>query len=249
MAEDLFSQQAAFYARYRPSYPAALIDYIIQFVPEKNCAWDCATGNGQAAILLADRFEKVFATDSSEKQLSFAVQKSNIIYSAGNAADSGFADDSFDLVTVAQAYHWLDFYRVEQEVNRVGKPGAVIAAWGYHIPQCAAAPVNQLINRFYKITVGPYWDAERKYIDDYYRTVPFNFKALPEKGFSIAVNWKPADLAGYINSWSSVQHFTDANHYNPVEELLQQLLLIWPTAGASLPFSFPLFLRLGRIEK
>ena len=72
--KDLFSAQADIYAKYRPGYPSLLIDYILSFVSQKNTAWDCATGNGQAAVLLADHFKKVFATDMSEKQLSQASQ-------------------------------------------------------------------------------------------------------------------------------------------------------------------------------
>ncbi len=51
MAGDLFSTQSDLYAKYRPTYPVELIDYILSFVKEKNMVWDCATGNGQAAVL------------------------------------------------------------------------------------------------------------------------------------------------------------------------------------------------------
>ncbi|HSC39609.1 MAG TPA: hypothetical protein VLD19_17110, partial [Chitinophagaceae bacterium] len=40
MSKDLFSQQASAYAKYRPSYPAALFDYILSFVPARQTAWD-----------------------------------------------------------------------------------------------------------------------------------------------------------------------------------------------------------------
>src|SRR5450631_1709703 len=136
MAKDLFSNQAGDYARYRPSYPAALIEYIARFVSEKKLAWDCATGNGQAAVLLSDYFEKVIATDLSEKQLLQAAPKENIVYSAGKAEQTSFADNSFDLITIAQAYHWFQFSDFEKEATRVAKPGAVIAAWGYNLPKC-----------------------------------------------------------------------------------------------------------------
>jgi hypothetical protein len=52
MAKDLFSQQSKLYAQFRPSYPQELFDYILQFVKERGTAWDCATGNGQAASVL-----------------------------------------------------------------------------------------------------------------------------------------------------------------------------------------------------
>ncbi|MES1225625.1 MAG: methyltransferase domain-containing protein [Bacteroidota bacterium] len=105
MAKDLFSVQSADYAKYRPNYPVELIEYILGFVIEKKLAWDCATGNGQAAILLSNYFEKVIATDLSENQLLQAVPKENISYSISRAGETAFADNSFDLITIAQAYH------------------------------------------------------------------------------------------------------------------------------------------------
>src|SRR5436305_14034007 len=125
MPKDLFSEQAEFYARYRPSYPRDLFDYIVSFVPGRKRAWDCATGNGQAASLLADYFEIVDATDISESQLDKAVHKENIIYHVCPAEKTVFAENSFDLITVATAYHWLDWPAFYKEASRVGRPGAV----------------------------------------------------------------------------------------------------------------------------
>ena len=65
MAKDLFSNQASLYAQYRPGYPPGLFEYILQHVKGKQQAWDCATGNGQAAVELAKYFDKVMATDIS----------------------------------------------------------------------------------------------------------------------------------------------------------------------------------------
>jgi SAM-dependent methyltransferase len=247
MNKDLFSKQAATYARYRPTYPVTLIDYIVSFVKEKNTAWDCATGNGQAAVLLAKHFDKIVATDTSEKQIMLAEKKDNIVYSTGKAEGTHFADHTFDLITVAQAYHWFQFDLFEKEVKRIAKPGAVVAVWGYNIPQCNDETINRLIKHFYKDTVGPYWDPERKYVDDAYSTVPFNFEPLPTADFSIEVNWNQDDLPGYLNSWSSVQHFIKANQYNPVDQLALSLQGLWPDNTNMMTFRFPLFLRIGRV--
>ena len=62
---DRFSTQAAAYARYRISYPAALYAWLLPQVPGRRRAWDCATGNGQVAAVLARHFEHVAATDLS----------------------------------------------------------------------------------------------------------------------------------------------------------------------------------------
>lgn len=248
MSKDLFSKQAAAYARYRPSYPKELIDYVVSFAGGRKMAWDCATGNGQAALLLSPWFETVEATDSSENQLQQAAAAPNIHYSVAHAEQTAFADACFDLITVAQAYHWFRFDAFEREVRRVAKPGAVIAVWGYHIPQCDDAAINQLINHFYTDTVGRYWDGERKYVDEYYRTVPFPYEELPAREFAIGVSWSPADLPGYLSSWSSVQHFIKENGYNPVDEFAERLSGLWPAAAGTLPFRFPVFMRIGRIK-
>ncbi|MEJ7736548.1 MAG: hypothetical protein WKF97_03900 [Chitinophagaceae bacterium] len=50
MAKDLFSQQSSLYVKYRPVYPSTLYSFILDHVINRNCAWDCATGNGQAAF-------------------------------------------------------------------------------------------------------------------------------------------------------------------------------------------------------
>src|SRR5262245_43157313 len=123
MAKDLFSKQSDLYAKYRPTYPKKLYEYILSFVIERNTAWDCATGNGQAAVILSDYFKKVIATDISAAQIEKAIPKENIEYSICSAELTSFAENTFDLVTVAQAYHWIKWKEFKKEVTRVCKPG------------------------------------------------------------------------------------------------------------------------------
>jgi hypothetical protein len=71
--------------------------------PGRDLAWDCATGNGQAALALAAHFRHVHATDLSAEQLAQATPHARIDYRQAPAEASGLADRSCDLVTVAQA--------------------------------------------------------------------------------------------------------------------------------------------------
>lgn len=244
MAKDLFSQQAAIYARYRPVYPHALYEHLATLAPQHSTAWDCATGNGQAAVELARYFDQVFATDISEKQLQQTIPHEKITYFIAPAHASGLPDNSIDLITVAQAYHWFDFEAFHREIIRVAKPGAVIAVWGYSLIQSTDTPLNTLIHDFYRQKTGPYWDAERKHVDEHYTTVPFPYKELPSPSFHIEVQWTKEDLAGYLNTWSSIQHFIKANGYNPVDAFAEAVKTIWPE-DATRPFYFPLFVRVG----
>ena len=81
---DHFSAQAADYAKFRPHYPTELFDYLSDIAPDNEIAWDCATGNGQAAVALASKFRNVIATDASEKQIKNAARHERIDYRRGS---------------------------------------------------------------------------------------------------------------------------------------------------------------------
>jgi len=246
--KDLFSSNARAYATYRPTYPRELFEYILQFVKEKKNAWDCATGNGQAAVALAEYFDVVEATDISEQQIKNAVQVQNIRYHVCPAEHTPFADDTFDLITVAQAYHWLKWKKFYDEATRTGKQGAVIAAWTYSLFSSDDSRINQLIDHYYYEVIAPYWDAERKYVDEGYATVEFDFMPLQVKDFKIEVTWTLEQLCGYLNSWSAVQHYIKKNKVSPIEQILPELNKIWISDKPKV-FRFPIFLRLGRVDK
>ncbi|HYE53423.1 MAG TPA: class I SAM-dependent methyltransferase [Chitinophagaceae bacterium] len=246
MAKDLFSKQAAGYSRWRPTYPPELVAYVAQLVPERRLAWDCATGNGQAALLLTDHFDKIMATDLSAEQLKHAKPHPKITYGQGTAEQTEFGDNSFDLVTVAQAYHWFDHAAFSKEAHRVCKPGALVAIWAYGMSVADDAVINKMVLDFYVNVTDPYWDAARKYVDEGYRTIPFYFEELPvERKFSIRVDWGIAELQGYLNSWSAIQKFIQVNGYNPVDQLIQELHPHWKKD--TIGFNFPLYLRIGKV--
>lgn len=77
---DLFSQQSDIYAQYRPHYPQQLFDYLASLTSGHELAWDCGTGNGQAAVCLAALYNQVLATDPSEQQLKHATQHPKVLY-------------------------------------------------------------------------------------------------------------------------------------------------------------------------
>lgn len=248
MPKDLFSAQAHLYAQYRPAYPKELFDYVTGFVKEKKRAWDCATGNGQAASVLADYFEKVIATDISGAQLSKAVQKGNIVYQKASAEKSGLPENAFDLITVAQAYHWLNWEVFYKEAIRVGKNGAVVAVWAYYTLHSEDENLQRLFDHFYWNISAPYWDAERKYIDEKYETVKFDFAPLPVRPFQTEVHWTKQHFKGYLESWSAVQHSVKVHGFSPVSLIEEELDSIWRDEEMK-RIVFPVCMRLGRIMK
>lgn len=248
MAKDLFSRQASGYAKYRPTYPPELFRYLASLTSRHQAAWDCATGNGQAALALAPYFDKVFATDLSPKQLEQATAEPKIEYSVTPAEATPFPDNFFDLITVAQAYHWLDFEAFAKEVRRVARPEGIVAVWCYGLANCEDPKVEALVGGFYRDKVGPYWDQERKYVEERYATIPFPYRELPSRSFFMSLSWSREDLLGYIGTWSSVQHYIEARDGDPVKELAGPLKAAWPGDGAK-RFDFPLSLRVGKAGK
>src|SRR5215471_12947070 len=130
MAKDLFSSHAADYAKFRPTYPLSCIEYISSFAQKKECALDCATGNGQAAVLLANFFERVYATDLSQQQIDSATANPRISYSVSQAESTSFADNTFDAITIAQAYHWVNHKKFCEEAKRIGRNNGIVAVIG-----------------------------------------------------------------------------------------------------------------------
>lgn len=248
MAKDLFSNQAMAYAQYRPGYPIELFEYIVSFVENKTKAWDCATGNGQAAALLSGYFENVIATDISEAQLKNAAKKNNISYQISPAKKTPFPDNSFDLITVATAYHWFDHEAFYKEATRVGKHNAVVAIWVYNALSTDDETLNKLYQYFYEKITKPYWEPERRYVDEQYETVAFNFKPLPSKSFYSNHQWTKDQFKGYIETWSAVQKYKKLNGQSPLLQIAEELNKTWPDNEIK-EISFSIHLRLGRIKK
>ena len=112
--KDHFSKQAPDYAKFRPRYPQKLFDYLGSTAPSRHLAWDCGTGNGQAAVGLASVFDCVIATDASAKQIANAESHKKIDYRVAPAENSGIESETLDLIMVAQALHcsiWTVFTR------------------------------------------------------------------------------------------------------------------------------------------
>jgi SAM-dependent methyltransferase len=244
--KDLFSQNATEYATFRPDYPTELYDIIFTHVKEFDNAWDCATGNGQAAKVLAGKFRRVYATDISHKQMASGFKAPNIFYSVEPAEKTSFEKGQFDLIVVAQAAHWFSLDEFYREVNRVAKPNCVLAIWGYGLLSINPDFDSQLLH-FYKKVIGTFWDEERKRIDEEYKTLPFPFYEIAVPKFHFVKHWNRQQLEGYLTTWSAVQKFMKANSYNPVPEFMHTNKL--PLRDGLIEIHFPLFLRLGKVNR
>lgn len=245
--KDNFSAQASSYAQFRPVYPQILYDRLLDLVKEKSTAWDCGSGNGQVAGVLSAHFDEVIATDISASQIQHAIQKPNINYRLLPAENTDIKTSSVDLITVAQAIHWFNFDEFYKEVKRVSKPEGFLAVWGYNLPELNAQ-IGKVIQKLYNDILGnQYWDPERRFIEENYRTIPFPFKEIHFPGLQIETSWNLENLLGYLNSWSAVQHYIRKNNINPVGQLETEFKTAWGTEKTC-KVSFPIYTRIGKVN-
>jgi len=245
--KDHFSGHADRYEAFRPTYPEALFAYLAELCPFHDLAWDCATGNGQAAVTLAAYFRAVIATDASHKQIGQAHPRENVRYLVAPADEVPLDDSSVDLVTVAQALHWLDLTGFYAEVRRVIRPGGVIAVWCYQL-HTIAPEIDAIVHHLYADIVGADWPPERRLVEEGYRTLAFPFEELHSPPFQMVHSWDLDHLLGYLGSWSSSQRYRTRTGLDPLGLIRTELEAAWGDPGQTRDVTWPLHLRAGRVS-
>ena len=244
--KDHFSKQAAEYAKFRPRYPQELFVYLGSVAPSHQLAWDCGTGNGQAAVRLASVFDRVIATDASEKQIANTEQHERIAYRVAPAENSGIDSAVADLIMVAQALHWFDLDRFYAEAQRVLKSDGVLAASAYNLLQIEPA-IDEVVNRYYYEVVGSFWPPERKLVERF-ADLPFPFHKIDPPKFEMLASWNLDHLVGYLRTWSSTQRFIAAKGIDPLKQIMDGLRVAWGAPEQKRNVIWPLTLRIGLRE-
>lgn len=245
--KDLFSGHAGCYACARPTYPAELFAWLAERSPGRALAWDCGTGNGQAAVGLAAFFDRVIATDGSASQLAHAVAHPRVTYGCMTAEEAELPSAGIDLITVAQALHWFrhdDFYAT---ARRAARPGGLLAGWCYNLPR-VSAEVDDVCDHLYVNVVGPYWAEGREHIDACYRTIPFPFDDIAAPDFCCVAQWQMDQYLAYLRSWSAVQAFMRVRGHDPLSDIAERLAAAWGDAADVKSVRWPIHMRVGRLN-
>ena len=247
MFKDHFSQSAAGYAAYRPSYPVELVRFLADTAGQKEFAWDCGCGSGQLSTLLAEEFAQIYATDASAKQIENAVPHPQVHYVCAPAETSGLGDQVADLIVAAQAAHWFDLPAFYREVRRVGRSGSVIALVSYGIVKVDER-LDSIIGRFYWDVIGPYWPPERKHVENGYRSLDFPFREIQAPDMAMTASWTLPDFSGYVNTWSAVAAMERAIGAERRERFSHDLGEAWGPAEERRTIRWPLSLRVGFVR-
>lgn len=246
--KDYFSTQAKEYSKYRPKYPDELFSFLSSLVNEHNTAWDCATGNGQAAIGLVPYFEKIIATDPSSSQIEHAELHPKIEYRVASAENSGLESDSIDLLTVATAIHWIDTDKFYPEAKRIIKNGGVLAVWTYS--ESTVTEEIDKVSAYYGHTIiGEHWPEENKKAWDFENKIHLPFEAIETPKFEIHLDWNLDDYLKYLYTWSATHNYIRKTGKNPVEIAYNDFMTAWGDKEQKRDVKKYIRLKASRIKK
>ena len=207
---------------------------------------DCATGNGQAALSLTEYYTEVIATDASRSQIDAAVRHPRITYRAATAEQSGIADDSVDLLTVGQAFHWFDEERFFIEAQRILRPDGVLAIWCYEL--CSVSDqCDAIVDRLYRDIVGDFWPRERAKIERGYSDVRLPGSVVAVSPISMNLNWSAADMLGFLRTWSACKRYEAQHGSDPVALVEADLQAAWGAAKRRVVW--PLEIKVSRVNR
>ena len=243
--KDHFSPQAADYQRYRPDYPAELFAWLASVAPARHLAVDVATGNGQAAISLAEHFDSVFATDASAAQIREARSHARVRYACEPAEATSLADRSANLLVAAQAAHWFDWAAFCAEARRILRARGVAAIWCYGLFNVDER-IDRLVGDFSRDAVGPWWPRERRHVEEDYRELVLPGAAVAAPEFHMQALWDLPTVLGYLGTWSAVHRALARTRRDPLVLVEAPLRSAW---GAGVRrVRWPLVLRVHRVR-
>jgi len=136
--ESLFAGTAGWYGKYRPRYPRAVFDRIVEvFEPsEGDVLLDLGCGTGELALPLAGRFGKVLAWDPDGEMLEVARRKAkeqgvaNVIFEQKSSDDLPGLAEKVKLVAMGQSFHWMDGESTLEEIKKHLVDGGGVAIVG-----------------------------------------------------------------------------------------------------------------------
>jgi ubiquinone/menaquinone biosynthesis C-methylase UbiE len=232
---DTYNSISAIYAENRPSYPEELFVHLSKLTSKRQRALDTATGNGQAAVPLARHFDEVIATDQCAGQINEAMRRphpKNVEFRVARAGASGLEEGSVDLMTAAQAIHWLvsldEYY---QEVERVLRPGGVFAVWCYTKPRVSVL-IDPIVDDLYNSReLWPYWADWRPLLDDAYRGLRLPFGANRcEFEYKMRETWTLTRFQDYLRTWPAIAQSRQNNDdqcLSYVQDVFQEIERAW----------------------
>ena len=204
--ESRFCHAADEFQRYRPDYPPALYDRIFAQIAEqrRTLAMDLGAGTGMVAGHLAARFREVIAVEPDAAMAAkIAERLPQITIRNLTAEECVQPPETADLITIANALHWMEADRVFANVHTWLRPHAVLAVFDRPLPKATPA-IDAIVLSELRGPWKPHRDPRLKrdlIWQDQVRAAT-GFRFLEETKFSNIVPMGAADYAGFWRSTS-----------------------------------------------
>ena len=226
---DHFSTISADYATYRPRYPEGLFTALAGAVSRHDTGLGLRHGDGPGrASSSRDGSTASSPATPVPRRCGKAERREPVTYLAAPAERVPLRSGSADLITVAQALHWIELDQFYAEARRVLAPGGLVAVWTYGrhwVDGGAIDAAGRGIST--RTSSGPYWPPERRWVEAGYAGLPFPFQKVPLMIPPMAEEWTLGQMLGYISTWSAVVRYAQVNGANPVAALAERLGPLW----------------------
>ena len=223
---ERFSARAELYAKYRPSYPAEVIDILKAETGlcAKSVVADVGSGTGISSRLFAPHVELVYAIEPNAEMRAVAErdEPANVVSVDGTAEVTGLVSKAVDFVVAATAFHWFNSRGAKVEFRRILKPstGVIVLMWNMRAKDSSplVAAYEQLLQDFgtdYSPTLmSDNWKAPAA---DFFGAGKHERRALP--------NHQELDLEGFRGRLLSASYapLPGAEKYEPMMARLQEI--------------------------
>jgi SAM-dependent methyltransferase len=214
---DLYRGTAQDYDRFRIPYPRRLIDDLAERTGADGGGrlLDLACGPGPISFALCDRFNDVLAVDAEPDMIGFAASKasaagvSNIAFLTSAVEELAALDESFDLITIGNAFHRLKRAAVAASALRWLRPGGFLALLWSGSPWEGQAPWHRAISATMAQwrtrapdgdRIPPGYEQDRRQRPDLEILGAAGFQYVGTYEFRTGHEWTPETLIGYFYS-------------------------------------------------
>jgi ubiquinone/menaquinone biosynthesis C-methylase UbiE len=220
------------YKRFRRGYSSELFDLVIAQSPRpRPRVLDIASGTGLSAEFMLPHAFRFVATDVALGMLSQNPASARVL---AKAEALPFRDRAFDLVTCAQAFHWLDPPRALAEMHRVlDRDGVGVIWWKYESPEAETTRVVDEV--VFEAVHEP-----ARHTDMARGTIPFPapapFRAVEERWLPLRVEYTVDSYVGYQASRENLRQQLGAKREDVLREIRRRLTETYGSKPFSLPY-------------
>ncbi|MBZ8176771.1 methyltransferase domain-containing protein [Corynebacterium sp. 3HC-13] len=245
---DLFHNGQS-YAQFRPSYPAEVARRVAELSPGSSLAVDVGCGTGQFSTLIAPYFDRTVGCDPSSAQLQGRALAPGLDYLCADAGELPFRDHCVDLLSVAQAIHWVPLAKFNREACRVLKPGGILIVLSYATCYLVDKHLNALFQDFYWGPFHRFWEPERKIAESNLSGIDLPGKDIPQGETTLRKTMTYRDFRGYLETWSALK---TAEQSGPegrqeFEDFMTQLHRVWQPDQREIEVWWPLTIKITRM--